>query len=231
MGKLQWSSGLGIPIPDRVLTADELELLLSSQLLTSNKQMPGSDQLWEAMVGLSSVLATAEKIAALKGVPVKVGANQGAGYNANDATESNIIHIDRSTPFNPATFIGKGWTIKEQDERSLALTELDLIKIKLETTLEDIETSVRGEEKLLRLKAMNAIRLDARIAQILYEDPFRIPEEWKKYFIYFDGTILRNPDGDRYVLCLYWNGHWEWNDDWLEEDCEADSPSAVLAAA
>jgi hypothetical protein len=43
-------------------------------------------------------------------------------------------------------------------------------------------------------------------------------------------TILRNPNGNRYVLYLYWNdGRWNWNANWLENDWNVNNPSAVLA--
>jgi hypothetical protein len=50
---------------------------------------------------------------------------------------SSILEIDRSTPFNPAKFLGEGWSIwrgpadgdglsgdEEQDQKSLALTDM-----------------------------------------------------------------------------------------------------------
>lgn len=53
-------------------------------------------------------------------------------------TRKNILFIDRSIPFNPAKFIGAGWTIwrgpadgdglsgeEDHDERSLAIMEID----------------------------------------------------------------------------------------------------------
>ena len=43
-------------------------------------------------------------------------------------------------------------------------------------------------------------------------------------------TFLRNPNGNRYVLYLYWNdGQWNWNYNWLENDWNVNNPSAVLA--
>lgn len=43
-------------------------------------------------------------------------------------------------------------------------------------------------------------------------------------------TFLRNPNGNRYVLYLYWNdGKWNWNYNWLENVWNADDLSAVLA--
>jgi hypothetical protein len=42
--------------------------------------------------------------------------------------------------------------------------------------------------------------------------------------------FLRNPNGNRYVLYLYWNdGKWNWNVNWLDNDWNANNPSAVLA--
>src|SRR3989344_4685206 len=43
-------------------------------------------------------------------------------------------------------------------------------------------------------------------------------------------TFLRNSNGNRYVLYLYWNdGAWNWNVNWLDNDWNANNPSAVLA--
>ena len=111
---------------------------------------------------------------------------------------SQVIKIDRTKLFNPTDFIGAGWMIDEpQDEKSLALNELDLAKVRFETMLKAIgESSVAGEEKLKRLKEANHTRLDARIFQILWENQQLIPESWKEKingntrYIFFDGTIL-----------------------------------------
>jgi hypothetical protein len=143
-----------------------------------------------------------------------------------------VITIDRSRPFNPAKFIGKGWTIEEEDERSLALTQVNLADILLETTLKDSDGGrVQGEEKLRRLKAAGHIRLDAMVLQALCENKSLIPKSWKtKNAVYFDGTVLRSPSGDRCVLCLYWRGdEWPWDGRWLGDGWHAEDPSAVLA--
>ncbi len=43
-------------------------------------------------------------------------------------------------------------------------------------------------------------------------------------------TFLRNSNGNRYVLYLYWqSGAWNWNVNWLDNDRNANNPSAVLA--
>ncbi len=158
--------------------------------------------------------------------------------------------IDRSTPFNPAEFIGNGWTIwrgpadgdglsgeEDQDERSLALTEIDPAAIFLETCLRDREDRITGEETIRRLKAAERIRLDAGIFSVFLENHMRIPKEWKKKtngyrtFIFFNGTTLRSPWGYRYTLYLcFHDREWFWRYDRLGNDRSADDPSAVLAS-
>ncbi len=147
-----------------------------------------------------------------------------------------VISIDRSIPFDPKTFIGDGWSIEEEDERAIALTEIDLTEVMFDSTLEKGEKNIKGEDKLKRLKEKtNRIRLDAGIFKTLWENQILIPEKWKEKtngyntLIFFDGTVLRCSDGKRFVLHLCWGGgkwHWGWN--WLENDWHASNPSAVL---
>jgi hypothetical protein len=157
--------------------------------------------------------------------------------------------IDRTKSFDLA-FVGARWTIwkgpatgdglegtEEQDVRSLALAEIDVNQIRLVTTLKDHETSVKGEERLKRLRAKGQILLDAAIFFMLWRNQHLIPEAWKErvngniQFITFDGTVLRGSGGDRYVLCLFWyDGGWDWGVDWLVFDFDQDGVSAVLAS-
>jgi len=138
--------------------------------------------------------------------------------------------IVQAVPFDPKSFLGSGWIIEEQDERSHALAEIDLSKVMLETCLKEGETSITGEEKQKRLKASGHIRLDARFFLALWRNPKLIPAAWKGKVICFDGTILRNPNGNRYVLCLNWNANRRnWNCNWLNNDWVAFEPTAILA--
>src|SRR3989338_1591250 len=162
------------------------------------------------------------------------------------------ITIDRSKPFNPGEFIGLGWSIwrgrgqkdgdglkgeEEQDKRALAITEVDLNNIRFETTLRSGEKSVKGEEKLKRLEVFGCVCLDAKFFQTLWENQDIIPEKWKESpggetaFIFFDGTVLRNPGGIRYILYLYWLGdEWNWDFNWLGGDWDVCGKSAVLVS-
>lgn len=162
----------------------------------------------------------------------------------------DIIRIDRSTPFNPVHFLGEGWSIwkgsadgdgfsgeEDQDARSLALTEIDLSLVRLETCLEEDESYITCEERQRRLKEAGFIRLDAQVFQYLWDHKEKIPEIWKErmctraIFVSFDGTGLRSPNGNRVVLCLYWSdGEWDWDYRWLDNDWSSDFLSAVLAS-
>jgi hypothetical protein len=148
---------------------------------------------------------------------------------------SQSISVDRAQPFDLA-FVGKDWKIAEQDERSLALTQVDLSKVQLISTLKKGESWIEGEENLKRLKVANHVRLDAKIFQTLWENQSLIPETWKKKtngdstYIFFDGTVLLGPNGYRNVLYLYWSGgQWHWSCYWLGLARGAGDPSAVLA--
>lgn len=143
--------------------------------------------------------------------------------------ETQILSLDRNRLFDPAGFLGKDWSIEEEDERSLALQEIDLSQVQLVIMLTKRESVVKGEEKLRRLKEAGYVRLDAKIFQELWENQEFIPEDWKEKVVYFDGTVFQSPVGGRCVLDLYWSGScWNWNYNWLENDWNANKPSAVL---
>lgn len=142
--------------------------------------------------------------------------------------------IDRSKHFDPVAFIGEGWRVEEEDERSLALFEVDLATARFET-VERYEYFINGETILDRLKKAGYIRLDAKFFQTLWENQHRIPERWKEKtngqvtLIFFDGTILRNSSDDRCVLCLYWFGNdWRWTFRTLASVREYRQQSVVL---
>ena len=156
---------------------------------------------------------------------------------------SYILPIDRSTPFDPEEFFGEGWSIwrgpadgdglkgeEEEDPRSLALNEINPSKIELIITLTEGEESVNGEENLRRLQATGNILLDANVLLAFWNNQHLIPESWKGKYVYFPGTILRDPDGGRLVFYLGWNGsEWHWSYYWLGGDWYVGDFSAVLA--
>jgi hypothetical protein len=147
------------------------------------------------------------------------------------------LAVNRSKLFNPAKFIGRGWRIEEQDERSLTLSGVDILNIRLESTLRGDEASITGEENLNRLKASGLVYLDAAIFRFLWDHQYLIPESWKEKTngsttnIFFDGTVLLHPLGDRCVIYLYWyNDEWNWECHNLSDDRYPRYVSAVLAS-
>ena len=97
---------------------------------------------------------------------------------------------------------------------------------------------ITGVERLERLKEAGYIRLDAKVFQTFWENKHCIPELWKEKvngntrYIFFDGTVLRAPNGHRYVLILYWSdGEWHWDVARLSSSWSAGYPSAVLVSS
>lgn len=145
--------------------------------------------------------------------------------------------IDRSRPFDPATFIGRGWTIEEQDERAVDLTEINFSKVDFVNALKRGESVITGEEKLRRLKKDGSIRLDAKVGQTLYEEKGQvmlhfIHEHFNVSWFELAGTVLRNPHGNRcfLFLCRYGDGSWDWRFGWLDRGRSESHMSPVPAS-
>ena len=154
--------------------------------------------------------------------------------------------------FDPAKFIGNGWSVwkgpadgdglsgeEERDKRADEFDIVDWEQVLMETHLQENETSVLGEEKLKRANASGNIQLgDKQFASLWenYKDKGKdsVPEKLRLKgvkVIYFFGTVLRDPYGDRCVLCLYLHGsEWYWDYRWLGDQWNADDPSASLAS-
>lgn len=146
-----------------------------------------------------------------------------------------IIKIDQLNSFDPVKFIGEGWSVVEQDTRLLSISEIEADVIQLSSFLKTNEISVNGEKRLKRLKNDGRIRLGAEFFFSLWNNQQCIPESWTKKingnikYIMFDGTILQSPDGQRNILCLYWNnGEWYWYCLWLGNHFGLNRLSAML---
>lgn len=159
---------------------------------------------------------------------------EGNLVNRHGKESTTIISIDRTVPFDPVELLGKGWTIEEQDEHSLAITQVDFADVRFKDTQ---GYNITGEERLERLKKGGCVRLDAKVFQTLWENQKLIPKSWREkinggvLFIIFDGTVLRSPSGVCCVICLYWNdGRWSWHCGWFDGVWGVGDHSAVLAS-
>ena len=148
-----------------------------------------------------------------------------------------------SKPFNHTEFIGKDWTIEEEDPRSVALKEIEVDKFLFETCISEGENRITGEEKLRRLKEKtDFIPFGASIFLALWEDYKANKKksilEWLFLnkegvrFMDFFGTVFRSPDGSRLVLYLYRGagGGWDWYCSWLGYDWNVRYPSVGCAS-
>ena len=155
-------------------------------------------------------------------------------------------------PFSPAEFIGQDWTVwkgpadgngfqgeEDRDAREDNLPVIDWEKVLLETHLQGEETLVHGEEKHKRAIASGNIQLGGKAFLSLWEDyqanrENSVLEKLRRKGvtrIYFFGLRLRDPFGDRCVLCLYVGGsEWFWSYHWLNSQWDARFPSASLAS-
>lgn len=145
-----------------------------------------------------------------------------------------------TVPFNPVSFIGNGWSKNEEDERSSKLKEIDFSQVKFIHCLKDEESSIKGKEFLKRLKERNEIRLGANAFMALWNDYKankensiieRLYQEGKiKRWLYFFGTILSAPLGNRCVLylCRFDDGGWDWGAHWLGSDWGVEYLAALL---
>ncbi|MFA6338893.1 MAG: hypothetical protein WCW87_02460 [Candidatus Paceibacterota bacterium] len=128
-------------------------------------------------------------------------------------TEKKSEQIDVKGPF--ARFIGNGWSIieKESENRISEFADIEKVlkSVRFVTCLKGHEKYISGEERLRRLKkSENLICLGGDIFQILWGKLSVIPESWKNKVnglprqICFDGVLLLDPEGDRYVPCICW---------------------------
>jgi hypothetical protein len=150
---------------------------------------------------------------------------------------ARLFKVNRSQPFDPAKFVGRNWSIVEEDERSLAVIELDFSKVRFESGLQEGERYITGEEKLKRLMAMPEIRLDAKIGQALYEEKGQatlrfLHDHFGVSWMEFAGTVLRRSGGRRCFLCLvrHGGGSWGWHYGWLGLGRYRDYVSPLLAS-
>lgn len=146
---------------------------------------------------------------------------------------SMVIH---PADFDPAEFLGMGWSFDAQDAdpRSLALTEVDFTKVLLKTCLQSGETSLTNEEKLARLKAMGVIRLDPRFGVALWREEEQktlksLYEERGVTYLDFRGRFLRNPSGCRCGFYLIRDtDEWCWGMFPVNWELYGTLPSALL---
>lgn len=155
--------------------------------------------------------------------------------------------------FNLAKFVGENWAFwkgpkdgnglegeEKRDKASVVITEVDFDKVDFLTCLEKGESSITGEEKLIRLQRLHRTLFGANVFAGLWQDYQSCQNKAESVleklyqqkgitYIDFFGDILRYPGGHRYVLYLYRHdgGQWSWRYYWLDSAWHERGLSAV----
>lgn len=158
-----------------------------------------------------------------------------------------------TVPFDPSKFIGPDWSFwkgpkdgnglegeEKRDETSLSLTEVDFDKADFLTCLEESESSINGEEKLVHIQKLGRTLYGASVGLGLWHDYQecqnkadskleKLYAEKGVAYIDFFGDILRAPGGSRSVLCLdrHGDGSWYWGSHCLDSDWDDCNLTAV----
>jgi hypothetical protein len=135
-----------------------------------------------------------------------------------------VLVVDRTTPFIPAIYYGRGWKIEEQDNRALLMKEIDFKKVSFETCINVGERPITGEEKLKRHVEAGHVCADAGIGRALCEEEGQKTLEYlreKRDIRDFElfGTIFLDPQGYRCVMRVYQRsqmGHSFWGMDSIQ---------------
>ncbi|MCX6722054.1 MAG: hypothetical protein NTY04_02605 [Candidatus Staskawiczbacteria bacterium] len=146
-------------------------------------------------------------------------------------------------PFDPVKFLGTGWSVvpEDQDKDSAALKEVEFTTAEFVSCLQESEPSIKGEEKLARLKAIGRIPYGATVFMGLWLNYQSCGDKTESIieklyqagvigsYIDFFGDVLLYPDGRRIVLCLcrVGDGSWHWYYFCLGGDWDVQGLSAV----
>lgn len=149
-----------------------------------------------------------------------------------------IITVERPTHFDLDAFVGsEGWRVSHPDTDTVAsaMNMLDLARVRFRTLRKFNESPITGEERLARAKQLGYVRLDMGMFAAIREKRHLLSKNWQEgdRYIYFDGTVILSPYGERFVFCMYWHeGQWYDTLDWLGRASEGeDSVSVLLNAA
>ncbi len=120
--------------------------------------------------------------------------------------------------FNPEELIGGGWCVDSRASRlRVPPFDVDFTDIVFRNMLHDGERWQTVEDRIKRLRAAKCLCLTVNHFYRFWKMRYNLPVNWRvtddeeRRHICFDGTILRSPQKDRYVVCMYWDGcEWDW---------------------
>lgn len=114
-----------------------------------------------------------------------------------------------------------GWKVEEHIKGGQFAWNPEKVKLFLSVNQKyDTSTSMKGEELRKELKDQPVV--NANVLDYLLDHPNLIPEEWKveekgkTRYVFFWGTIYRDPEDDLFVRYLSFDGsHWKQEHYWL----------------
>ena len=142
-------------------------------------------------------------------------------------TAEHVIDCDA------APFVPQGWKVEEHQRGGSLKWDPRQVQFYLSPEQQNGKAT-RGEK--LRKELAGKPVLNANVLDYLLAHPHLIPEEWKKdeqnrtRYIFFWGTIYRDPHGNLFVRYLDWvDGRWDWLCSWLGHGWVGRYPAALLA--
>lgn len=128
------------------------------------------------------------------------------------------------------------WTIEKHV--GTGMLELDQSRLRLHFSPNQKDGKVIEGNKLRKELEENKVPvLNACVLDYLLAHPEIIPEDWKfdengnTRYVYFWGTVYRDPGGNLCVRYLCWGGGaWDWSYDWLGDGWRVRRPAAVSAS-
>jgi len=180
----------------------------------------------EVLQGLGRLNALVKKIMDQTGAP-----DPNEAIRRINSGEWIVVPREQSAfKFNPAVFIGEGWSFSDKDRLPLAPADIDPEAVEfIEVVLKKGEVSIKGWERDERLRKADRVHLGPDHFLAYWEMCDKLSESWKIIgFITFDAVKLRDPDGNRYTLYLCWvGGAWHWYCHWLGGAFNSQYQSAV----
>lgn len=156
------------------------------------------------------------------------------GFIALARGRAKITIAGRTIKLNAVPHIPAGWSIalpKEQVQtRAIGLFNFDQVEVALY-----LDPGQQGAESIKGTKLRKALEgqlvLPANVLDYYLVHPELIPEKWKRWPVFFWGTIYHDANGRLCVRYLNWDGvEWYAGSAWLGEEWDSEGPAAVLAS-
>lgn len=128
------------------------------------------------------------------------------------------------------------WTIVSSPGEGTLELDPSRLQLHLSDNQKD-DKVIKGDALRTELETNKVPVLNACVLDYLLLHPELIPEDWKvnengnTRYVYFWGTIYRDPDGRLCVRCLFLHdGAWDWYCYWLDDGWSSRHPAASLAS-